>query len=518
MIDVDTFRFGTTTETGHIEWVFTLPFSEITELEYRASGGAVSGTLRDGTELGFRVDQGLAVEEAMWPIAALFGSETDSSDQPTDDATSDDAERLEKLESLEEAYADAAECGGEPQVRRFVRRVVAAGLEVERFENRRQLVAIWPGTIRHVSEIHWFPKSRFRLFSGRTGAFGADEDEPLAAVPQAKVVRKMDAVEADRFLDALQTLLLSHRLERTPDNTRLIEDLRAPIPPRRSGIQRPVPRVSILSDGELAAALRSLEAAFDDAAECGVEPQARRFAELTAAADLKVRWKKERWGHQLYATWRNDPVFSLTWNSDGRAAGMLDSYTREHTFGDTNFAEARYAFDLDRDSEADALPRLQDKSGEMDAAKFNAYTDLFLDWLEVFLATHSLPSREADAIWETEDRLSSRGCRAATIALLTPLWFILAVFLLFLLLGEFPFSEPVGLVIGGLLFLVVPVLAVVMGLRVRQDLREDHSTRSRNSRSAIRSAWVAIILGTLIIVGVVAGFGVAVMNQLTGDL
>jgi cytochrome bd-type quinol oxidase subunit 2 len=197
---------------------------------------------------------------------------------------------------------------------------------------------------------------------------------------------------------------------------------------------------------------------------------------------------------------------------------MLESYAWEDTFGDTNFAQATYAFDLDRDSEADALPRLQDKSSEMDAAKFNAYTDLFLDWLEVFLATHSLPSRGADAIWQTEDRLSSRGCRAATLAVLTPLWFLLALFLLFLLPGEFPFREPVGLVIWGLLFLVVPVLAVAMGLKVKRDLREDHSTRSRNSRSAIRSAWVAIILGTLIIVGVVAGFGIAVMNRLTGDL
>jgi hypothetical protein len=518
MIDEDAFRFGTTTDTGSIEWFFTLSFSEIMELRYKATGGRVSGILQDGAEFVFRIDQGLASEEAMRVVAALFGSETDSSDQPIDDTTSDDAGRLEELQSLEEAYADAAECGGEPQVRRFVRLVVAAGLEVERFENRRQLVAMWPGTIRHVSEIHWFPKSRFRLFAGRTGAFGADEDEPLGALPQAKVVRKMDVVEADRFLDALQTLLLSHDLERTPDNTRLIEDLEAPIPPRRSDIHRSVPRVSILSDGELAAALRSLEAAFDDAAECGVEPQARRFAELTAAADLKVEWKKEGWGHQLYATWRNDPVFSLTWNSEGRAVGMLESYAWEDTFGDTNFAQATYAFDLDRDSEADALPRLQDKSSEMDAAKFNAYTDLFLDWLEVFLATHSLPSRGADAIWQTEDRLSSRGCRAATLAVLTPLWFLLALFLLFLLPGEFPFREPVGLVIWGLLFLVVPVLAVAMGLKVKRDLREDHSTRSRNSRSAIRSAWVAIILGTLIIVGVVAGFGIAVMNRLTGDL
>jgi hypothetical protein len=394
MIDVDAFRFGTATDTGSIEWIFTLPFSEITELEYRASGGAVWGILRDGTELGFRVDQGLAAEEAMRPVVALFGS-----------------------------------------------------------------------------------------------AMGS-------------------TVEADRFLDGLEASPVSHPLEKALDSASLKAALEDPIPPLESGLQRPVPRVSILSVGELDAAMRSLEGAFEDAAECGVESQAKRFAGLTAAADLEVEWIK--WLHRIEASWRDMPVFTLTWFPDGYAYGGIEAHTTTGSGVDDcyGFATARGAFDLHGDRE---LPNLRDRRGEMDAARLSAYTDLYLDWLEVFLATHSLPSREAEAIWQTESQLSKRGCRAATIALLTPLWSILVVLFLFLLPGEVPVREPVGLVVWGLLFLVVPVLAVVMGLKARREIGRDGG-----SGEGSRYTWVAIILGSLITAGAVAGFGIALMNQLSG--
>ena len=153
MIDADSFRFGTTMETGHIESVFTLPFSEIAELRYKATGGVVSGTLRDGAELGFRIDQTLAAEEAMRPVAALFDPGTDS------------------------------------------------------------------------------------------------------------------AVEADRIVDGLEGSLASHPLAKAPDSASLKAALEDPIPPLESGLQRPVSRISILSVGELDAVMRSLDGAFEDAAE-----------------------------------------------------------------------------------------------------------------------------------------------------------------------------------------------------------------------------------------------------------
>lgn len=400
MIDADSFRFGTTMETGHIESVFTLPFSEIAELRYKATGGVVSGTLRDGAELGFRIDQTLAAEEAMRPVAALFDPGTDS------------------------------------------------------------------------------------------------------------------AVEADRIVDGLEGSLASHPLAKAPDCASLKAALEDPIPPLESGLQRPVSRISILSVGELDAVMRSLDGAFEDAAECGVESQARRFAELTAAADLQVEWIS--WLHRIEANWRSMPVFTLTWFPDGYVYGGIESETRGQGvdwFLYYKTATARDAFDLHGDRE---LPDLRDRRGEMDTVRLNAYTDLFLDWLEVFLATHSLPSREAEATHQTEERLSKRGWRAAKLALLTPLWFIFAVFLLFLLPGEYSFREPVGLVVWGLLFLVVPVLAVVLGFKARREIGRYDGTRSRSTRSAIRSAWVAIILGSLITAGAVAGFGIALTNQLSG--
>ncbi|MCJ7780385.1 MAG: hypothetical protein MUQ27_06120 [Acidimicrobiia bacterium] len=400
MIDADSFRFGTTMETGHIESVFTLPFSEIAELRYKATGGVVSGTLRDGTELGFRIVQTLAAEEAMRPVAALFYPGTDS------------------------------------------------------------------------------------------------------------------AVEADRIVDGLEGSLASRPLAKAPDSASLKAALEDPIPPLESGLQRPVSRISILSVGELDAVMRSLDGAFEDAAECGVESQARRFAELTAAADLQVEWIK--WLHRIEANWRSMPVFTLTWFPYGYVYGGIESETRGQGvdwFLYYKTATARDAFDLHGDRE---LPDLRDRRGEMDTVRLNAYTDLFLDWLEVFLATHSLPSRESEAIWQTEDRLSKRGCWAATLALLTPLWSILVVLALLLLPGEYPFREPVGLVVWGLIFLIVPVLAVVLGFKARREIGRYDGTRSRSTRSAIRRAWIAIILGSLITAGAVTGFGIALTNQLSG--
>lgn len=673
MIGVDAFRFGTATDTDSIEWDYVLLFSEISELEYKATGGRVSGTLQDGTELAFRIDQVLAGEEAMRAVEALFDPEAGLDVEFGDGTDPGDGRPVEWPESVEAAFADAAGCDAEPQVRRFAQLTANAGLDTDRFKNQRRLVARRPGTKETAFELYWLPKSRFNMGVYRTGAFGAGESkalgtlpktkkmsamdaagigryldalevflaahpveeatggrirvrasgdstpesstqplvptapavsdegltaalqaltgafedaverdcEPqverfarltltagleiewvspmhqfaaiwpgteervftmlwysrsrfsvsvahvdafgvfgedgyraLTALPKTKTVRKMDIVETDRFLDALEVFLAAHPLKESPDHSKAGEIVDAS--------QEPTPRrllvrtTQILSDDELAEAMRSLEKRFDKAAEFGVEPQARRFAELTAAADLDVRWN----GRGLDAVWRRtrSVLFYLNW--DYRGWAKVGYGTHRETVGD-GMAVVVNADEVDWDinwraAQANASPKMG-YTRKMDAAEINHITDLYLDWLQEYLATHALPSREDEAIHQKERRLSNRSSRAVTLAFLTPIWVILSVFLLLLLPGQISFNEPVGLVMQGLLFSVVPVLAVVMGLKARRDLREDDSTRSRSRRSDIRTAWVAIILGTLITVGFVAGYGIAVMKQLTGN-
>ncbi len=671
LVDVDGFRFGIDTETGSIEWFFMLSFSEISELEYKATGGRVSGMLQDGTELAFRIDQVLAGEEAMRAVEALFDPEAGLDVEFGDVTAPGDGRPVEWPESVEAAFADAAGCDAEPQVRRFARLTANAGLDTDRFKNQRRLVARRPGTKETAFELYWLPKSRFNIGAYRTGAFGAGEskalgtlpktkkmramdaagigryldalevflaahpveeatggrirvrasgdstpefgtqrllptapavsdegltaalqaltgaiedaverdcepqverfarltltagleiewvspmrqfaaiwpgteervftmwwysksrfsvavalvgafgedgDSALMALPRTKILRKMDVVETDRFLDALEVFLVAHPLRESPDHSKVTEivDASQESTPRRLLVRS----TQIVSDEDLAEVMRPLEKRFDKAAEFGVESQARRFAELTAAADLDVRWN----GRGLDAVWRRtrSVLFYLNWDYRGWAKGGLGIDSGSTEFGGWSKVRAEEAFDWEpnlRGALVDAVPGMG-YTRKMDAAEINRTTDSFLDWLQEFLATHALPTREDEEIHQKDRRLSNRSGRALTLVLLTPIWVILSVFLLLLLPGQIAFSEPVGLVMQGLLFSVVPVLAVVMGLKARRGLSEDDSTRSRSRRSDIRTAWAAIILGTLITIGFVAGFGIAVMKQLTGN-
>ena len=515
LIDIDGFRFGNARDTGSIEWGFVLPFSEISELEYKATGGRVSGTLQDGTELAFRIDQVLAGEEAMRAVEALFDPQAGPDVESVDVRDSGDGRPVEWPQSVEAAFADAAECDAEPQVRRFARLTAYAGLEVDWSKNQRRLDANLPGTKKTAFAMYWIPKGRLNMGVYRTGGFGVGESEALRGLPKIRAFHPMDPQETDRFLDALEVFLAAHPLMESPDHSKADEIVDAS--------QEPAPRrlrvrsVQIVSDEELAEAMRPLEKRFDKAAEYGVEPQARRFAELTAAADLDVRWN----GRGLDAVWRRtkSALFYLNWDYRGWAKGGLGVDGGNTEFGSWSKVRAEEAFDWEpnrRGALVDAVPAIE-YAREMDATEINRTTDLFLDWLQEFLASHALPSREDEAILQKELRLSNRSGRALTLALLTPIWGILSVFLLLLLPGQFPFNEPVGLVIQGLLFSVAPILAVVMGLKARRYLLEDDSAQSRSSRSAIRTAWVAIILGTLITVGFFAGYGIALMRQLIGN-
>jgi hypothetical protein len=515
MIDVDGFRFGTATDTGGVEWGLALPFSEIMELEYRASGGRVSGTLQDGTELAFRVDQVLAGEEAMQTVATLFSPEIEPNAVSIAAATPGERVPVEWPESVEAAFADAAECDAEPQVRRFARLAADAGLEMDWSRNQRRLDANLPRTTKTAFAMYWIPKGRLNMGVYRTGGFGVGESEALRGLPKIRAFHPMDHQETDRFLDALEVFLVAHPVEEATDHSKADEIVDASQEPAP---RRPLVRsVQIVSDEELAEAMRSLEKRFDKAAEFGVESQARRFAELTAAADLDVRWN----GRGLDAVWRRtrSVLFYLNWDYRGWAKGGLGIDSGSTEFGGWRKVRAEEAFDWEpnrRGALVDAVPGMG-YTRKMDAAEINRTTDSFLDWLQEFLATHALPTREDEEIHQKDRRLSNRSDRAVTLAFLTPIWVIFVVILLLLLPGQLSFSEPVGLVIQGLLFSVVPVLAVVMGLKAKRDLSEDDSTRSRSRRSDIRTAWVAIILGTLIIVGFFAGYGIALMKQLTGN-
>lgn len=515
MIDVDGFRFGTAADTGGIDRVFALPFSEIAELRYKATGGVVSGILQSGAELVFRIDQGLASEEAMRAVEVLFDPTTGPDVESVDVAAPGGGRSVELPQLLEDAFADAAECDVEPQARRFARLTADAGLQVDWSRNQQRFDAKLPGTKKMAFALYWIPKGRLNMGVYRTGGFGVGESEALRGLPKIRAFHPMDPQETDRFLDALEVFLVAHPLKESPDHSKAGEIVDAS--------QEPAPRrllvrsVQIVSDEELAEAMRPLEKRFDKAAEYGVEPQARRFAELTAAADLDVRWN----GRGLDAVWRRtkSALFYLNWDYRGWAKGGLGVDGGNTEFGSWSKVRAEEAFDWEPNRPGalvDAVPAIE-YAREIDATEINRTTDLFLDWLQEFLATHALPSREDEVILQKELRLSNRSGRALTLALLTPIWVILSVFLLLLLPGQFPFNEPVGLVIQGLLFSVAPILAVVMGLKARRYLVEDDSAQSRSSRSAIRTAWVAIILGTLITVGFFAGYGIALMRQLVGN-
>jgi hypothetical protein len=264
-------------------------------------------------------------------------------------------------------------------------------------------------------------------------------------------------------------------------------------------------RVPFLSDEEIAEALRPLERRFKNAAGYGVEPQARRFAELTAAADLDVRWN----GRGLDAVWRRTqrPIFYLIWGHQGVEGGLGVGRVNTEP-GSSHAVLAEEAFDWHpnpRRSGADTVPGVA-YTREMDTAETIHTTDLFLDWLQGFLASHSIPSREDEAIWRTEERLGDRGCGPAVLALSSIVWFGIVVFFLELLPGEFPWGEPVGWIIAGLLLLAVPVTAVLLGVAARKEVRDYKRNHPNDSRFNTVNAWLAIVFALLMIALVLTFF------------
>jgi hypothetical protein len=123
----------------------------------------------------------------------------------------------------------------------------------------------------------------------------------------------MDVPETDRYLDGLEAvfgvLSLEDPLDLHDDRgildssssvatasspSKLRGDIEEfPVPTSRSGFSNTIPEDPMLSAEEVAVALGALAPAFEYATMCGVEPQARRFAELTVAAGLDVKWVEE---------------------------------------------------------------------------------------------------------------------------------------------------------------------------------------------------------------------------------
>jgi hypothetical protein len=392
VIDEDAFHFSASIilmetddniELG--EWESSLPFSEIAELRFRSSEGRVSGTLNDGSELDFHfVDGGRLprkVREAMEAVEALFAPKAGV--LIFDDASLVRREPSEWAQPVEIAFASAAQYGGETQMRRFAQLTSDAGLEVHRFGMNQALQADWPGTIKPIFELSWKSQSRFSWRVRRTVAFGEDKSEARRALPKNPPIRFANAAETDRFLDDLEAFLAWHPLQQAPDRIRRLQDSTdlTPVSP----VQHPAPRSPILSDEEFAAAAWSLREAFEDAAECGVEPQVRRFAQLTVDAGLEVEWVE--WNRQLEAKWRKTgkPIFILGWKPEGQLRASLGFKNLGGAHGGDSVTHllACDAFGIGEWEIKRALP-IDQNVASGDAQE----TDRFLDWLQEFLATH----------------------------------------------------------------------------------------------------------------------------------
>ena len=144
-----------------------------------------------------------------------------------------------------------------------------------------------------------------------------------------------------------------------------------------------------MSDEELVAVLQALEGAFEDAAQCGCESQVKRFARLTGAADFEVEWIEGR--HRLEAKWRRTGkmIFAVEWEPEARFTVVLgtDRGSDPHGGGMATWLRTWDAFGIHDDREVMHTLGTNRYVTSMDAAE----TDGFLDALEAFLASHSLP-------------------------------------------------------------------------------------------------------------------------------
>lgn len=522
MIEVDGFRFGTAKDTDGTEWESALPFSEILELRFSSSGGLVSGTLRDGAELNFRFDQGHVDERAMAAVEDLIDGESGSSSEHSSSSDPDEGWVMETLLGFDDVFELAAKRGVSQQVRRFVYLVTAAGLEVGRQELKNSLIVLERDTDRPVLYMWWYSRSRcnFMVDQGLSELYGAEGVDDL---PKAKTLHKMDVVETDLYLDGLEALFDVRPFEEIRDHGTHsgvidpspshgdassvaerggdIDDREVPTP--KPGFLRSSPSDPILSTEELADALGALTPAFEDAAVCGVEPQARRFAELTVAADLEVRWTAEL--RALTASWRRtgQVLFLMRWNSDGQVTIRRGFEEQEARNGYARVDLVEKAFGLRYTKEAGTLPEM-DYAPALSTEEINRHTDSFLDWLETFLATHTVPSRQADAKAESEVANSGDATMAVLYSVMSFLWIGLIWYSIVLTPGGL--GSTLGAVraeaaLLGVFYLVVPVGVLIRSLKVRRAIRRSGSDRGiESARAAIILSLLAIVLAVVLTV------------------
>jgi len=404
---------------------------------------------------------------------------------------------------FQDVFEKAATCGVGPQVRRFVYLSAAAGLEVEKVELSDSLTARRRDNGGDLLTMWWYSRSRcnFVVGLGMSELFGA---EAVHALPKTKVLRKMDVAETELFLNSLEALFDVRAPGDAPDQgeykdpvdtssrPKPLSDIgEFPVPAPGSGFNRSVPTSSAVSVEELTAALGVLTPAFQDAAMCGVEVQARRFAELTVAADLEVRWVEEL--RVLSASWRktSQALFLLKWNPEGQVTGYLGTEDLGPLRGQVRLDPVEMAFGLRYTKDAGTLPEI-DYPSTMSTVEINRYTDAFLDWLETFLSSHAIPSRQAEAKAQTEEDSSTDAMMAVTYSVMSFLWIGLIWFSVVWTIGIHELFEVVML---GVFYLVVPVWTLVHGMKVRRSIRKSGSDQGdEGARWAVILAVLAILL------------------------
>jgi hypothetical protein len=398
-----------------------------------------------------------------------------------------DAQRIvAALVRFEDVFKQAAVCGVEPQVRRFVYLSAAAGLDVEKVDLSDSLAVRDSGTEQAVLHMWWYKRSRcgFLVSPGLSELYGA---EAVQALPKVKVLRKMDVAETDLFLDGLEAVLGVRSPGDAPDHVGYSGTVEGPHSPGDAS-SHTKPRSDPVE-------FATLDPAFEDATVCGVGPQARRFAGLTVAADLDVRWVEEL--RVLRASWRKtgQTLFLLRWNPDGRVTGHLGTEEKQTRHGDIRVDPVEKAFGLRYTKEAGTLPGM-DYPSTMSTAEINRYTDSFLDWLETFLASHAVPSREAEAKAESEEDRFTDAMMAAMYSTMSFLWIGLIWYSL--VRSKDGFGSTLGnaqaeVLLLGVFYLVVPVGVLIHGLKVRRTIRRSGSDQG------IELARGAVILGELAI-------------------
>jgi hypothetical protein len=417
------------------------------------------------------------------------------------------------LVRFEDVFEQAAVCGAGPQVRRLVYLAALAGLEVEKVDRSDSLAVCDSGTDQAVLHMWWYKRSRcgFLVSPGLSELYGA---EPVQALPKVKVLRKMDVTETDLFLDGLEALLgvrspgdASDQGERheTVDASNSAEPLsyigEFPVPTPGSGFHDSVPGDSDVSMEELTAAMGALTPAFEDAAVCGVELQAKRFTELTVSADLEVRWVKEL--RLLSASWPKTGLvlFLLKWNPEGQVTGHLGIEEQGTLQGQARVDPVEKAFGLRYTKEAGTLPEM-DYPPTMSTAEINRYTDSFLDWLETFLASHAVPSRQAEAKAESEEDRFTDAMMAAMYSTMSFPWIGLIWYSL--VWSKDGFGSTLGnaqaeVLLLGVFYLVVPIGVLIHGLKVRRTIRRSGSDQGIElARGAVILAMLAIILALVL--------------------